>query len=282
VLTYYTPQSGVGSSGAGWLAAATIPLLLGAVIFIVALLSGAFYLCILKWPGGEFPLGAICPPESEAMESTIVPTIAPTETAESTGPDPTLVPTPIAQILSFSAQPQQVTYKTMGTVSLLWDGEGISEVALFDQFGEQLPLTAANQSTGRYEIPIASLGYGDNTFQLTIVGEDDQDRSRTVVVQSTAHICEVAEDIPLYAGPDLGGPLASPRANDQVIVLGRTADMLWLRVAYNDLVVLSEQAWVQASAVTCLGSAPPFDQYVTVESGVASPVESDMTPSPTP
>ena len=281
VLTYYTPTSGGGgSSRAGLLAAATIPLLLGAVIFVLALLAGAFYLGILDWPGeGDPPFGTIGPDE-EDLATPAPPTAAPTQIPESTGPTPTLVPTPIAEILNFSAQPAQVTYNTSGTVSLSWEVDGVNEVALIDPFGEALPLTAANQSTSRYDIPIASMGYGDNTFQLTIAGDDNQDRSRTVVVQAIAHICEVTAGVPLFVGPDLGGALASPRVNDQVIVLGRTEDVLWLRVAYNDLTILSEQAWAQAEAVTCLGSAPPFDQYIVTDTGVVTPTEDTATSTP--
>ena len=258
-----------------WVAGAALPLLLGGGVLAAVLVAALFLF-------GVLPFGKGAAPEEGEVTGGVAEEVV-VATATLPAPTPSLIPTPAAEIIEFSAQPEEVIFRTEGNVALVWLAEGAVSVALFDELDRQLPLTADNLSTGRYEIPIASLDWGEHTYQLTVMGEDRVRRSETASVMVRSVVCERAsEEFEAFTRPS---PLASPAPpfeSNQLVVIGRSPDALWLRVGYNNLSApeWDAEGWMSRDWVLCPPDSPPFEQYVVLgEEGQLPPPAVESAPA---
>ncbi len=271
VLATYTPDS---SSWWLWLAGAILPLGLGAMLILLAVIAGLAFLGVLPLPGFRPEAAVTLPPSETAAASTVV-----------YQPDPSLVPTPAADILDFSVQPNPVIYRTTGEVVFTWRMVNATRVELFDSAGQPVILSANDLSTGQHRYPAQLLTWGDHVFTLTVTGEDGQQRSRSVVVTVRSVICRaVSQDVPIYTLPDLNSPLAPPLDARDLAITGRSTDSLWVQVAYNDLQTFTMQGWLPADWVSCPTGSPSVGEYVALEQTsfeqVTPSPETASTPSP--
>jgi hypothetical protein len=273
-------------SWTGWLVRVGLPLLLGGLLLLV-FVAGAFFFL------SGTPLPFVAESLAGAASATPAkPTADPALAAPPEGPTPSVIPTPMAAILEFSASPTEVTYRTDGNVTLSWRVENQVSVSISDENGAQLPLSANDLSTGRFEIPIADLAWGEHTYQLTIVGDDNIRRAESVTITVNSLRCTVdPEQAEVFTRPnDLSAPAPGFESND-LVILGRNEDGSWLWVGYNDLSApeWNEEGWVQREQVDC-PPGPPFDRYILVngegtplppgEGGETQTPESEKTQTP--
>jgi serine/threonine protein kinase len=248
----------------------------GALGLVVML--GLIGLGFAIWPRGG---GAVEGTEGAVQDS---PTAVSVLSAPPQGPTPTLIPTPMAEILEFTASPTEVTYRTDGSVTLAWRTENQVSISISDENGAQLPLSVNDLSTGRYEIPVADLAWGEHTYQLTIVGDDNIRRSHSVMITVNSLRCAVdLEQAEVFTRPnDLSMPAPDFESND-LVILGRNEDGSWLWVGYNDLSApeWNEEGWVQREQVDC-PPGTPFDRYILVDQfGIPLlPDEGEQTQTP--
>lgn len=251
VAAYQAPVIGrytISPSWPGWLLGAGVPMLLGAALVIFLLIAA-----------GLVALGVI--PLTLQSPTGVAPAPTSGGNAAPLPPTPTLIATAAGSINEFVAEQQQVPFATSGAVTLRWNTEGAQSVVLVGPGGDEIKLTAAEISTGRYEFPIANLALGANQFALTITGDDGQERTRYVTVIALAAACRLDPGTLVYAQPD---PVSAPGPElrgEDVIVIGRTADSLWALIAYNDLSTLEDQGWVAADALACSSNSPPLAEY---------------------
>ncbi len=254
-----------------WLLGAGVPMLLGALVVLAVIAAGLLYVGLLPWPFGASPFAT-----PVVITSVVQPTVA--EALAPSGPTPTQVPTPQASIDVFTATPPEVIYRTAGLFRLEWQVWGAQELTLLGPGDVPIPLSEENLGSERIELPTEELAYGDNAFTLTVTGADGQPRTRTVVVTAKASFCTVEVSTPVYSAPDPEADAAPPLTANQVVIMGRTADLGWLRVSYNDLTTLSVQGWVEAGVVTCAPEAPPLGRYLVLRPD-GTP---DASPAPSP
>jgi hypothetical protein len=202
--------------------------------------------------------------ESAAPEGTTAETEVAAQPDE---PSPSVIPTPVAAILEFSASPTEVTYRTDGNVTLSWRVENPVSVSVLDENEEFLPLSADDLSTGRYEIPAASLEWGEHTYQLTIVGDDNIRRSEAVTITVNSFRCTVdPAEAEVFARPNSISVRAPDFESGDLVILGRNEDGDWLWVGYNDLSApeWNDEGWVQHELVEC-PPGTPFERYIVVD-----------------
>jgi hypothetical protein len=221
--------------------------------------GGLYFLGIIRLPSGE----------TAAATTAAVEIDSPIQGTAPSAIDPTQVPTPVASIADFSADPAEVIYQTQGTVLLRWTVESAGQVALFGPGEREIALTPGNRSTSSFELPISALNLGNNEYTLTVTGKDGQDRSRSAVVQAVALPCIIPSTTKAFTLPNVASDPAAQFATDQVVILGRTESSLWAQVAYNDLESLTIRAWIAADALTCPPGVPAIDEFLVIP-GVTS------------
>jgi len=254
-----------------WLIGAGVPLIAGAALVLLLIIA-------LLFAFGIFSVPFIAPRTTPTAEVTLqaISSLA----APSPGPTWTPVLPRAAEIANFSVSNEEVIYQTQGTITIIWDATDATEVTLVGPDGKEIPLSAANQSAQRYEIPISDLSFGPNTFTLTVTGRDGLEKSRSLVARAIAPICTIRSGAVAYSLPDPKSEPAPQFASDQAVIVGRTDDSQWVRIAYNDLDSLTIRGWLPAANIACGPGSPPIDNYVVVE-GVQS-LSPDVTPSATP
>ncbi len=256
-----------------WLAGIGAPILLGAAAVVIGLVAVLIYLKVLPWPFGLLMPDRPVAPAVVMTDSLPAMTLAPADV-------PTLLPTPVASIESFTADPPEVIYRTDEMLRLNWKASGAREIILIGADGAPLPLSAVEISTGQYVMSIGDLPLGQARFTLTVIGEDGQERTRTLDVPVSARICSVSSTAQAFTQPDEAAALALPFESDQVIIVGRTSDSRWLRIAYNDPDSLAVQGWIAADQVTCPPGSPPLDAYLPLQ-GAPGRSPGASTPAPT-
>lgn len=264
VLAQYRPSSpGV----AGWLAALSIPVILGLFVGIAALIFIALYAMGV----GPFkqPLlvglgGATSVPPTPAASTADLPVIATL----------TPVPTAASNITRFEATPARTTYRTSGRIIFTWEVVDARSVRLTDPAGNPLPLPESAAQGGTYEFPVASLRPGPNQFNLIVVGSDNSQETQLAVVITQWQTCTASPAASLpRVEPNLDAdpapPLPEPAAADgpvDVVVTGRTpldaSEGLWLLVAYDDLINLDVEGWLPAAEVQCPAEVNPENYAV--------------------
>jgi pSer/pThr/pTyr-binding forkhead associated (FHA) protein len=258
IQAYYTLKP----SWTGWLIRVGLPLLLGGLL-LLGFVAGAFFFL----SDAPLPFGVGSRAEAVASTTPDNPTADPALAAPPEGPTPSVIPTPMAAILEFSASPTEVTYRTDGNVTLSWRVENQVSVSISDENGAQLPLSANDLSTGRYEIPIADLEWGEHTYQLRIFGDDNEPRSQLVTITVNSLRCTVdLEEAAVFTRPnDLSASAPDFESND-LVILGRNEEGGWLWVGYNDLSApeWNDEGWVQREQVDC-PPGTPFDRYILVD-----------------
>lgn len=267
VISTYTLQP----SWPKWVIGAAVPILFGVLVVLALLLGVLSYVGIIRLPEG---LPAI------TGEETKLPSTEQPAAQGTTGPTPTLVATLVAEIGDFSATPESPIYQTRGAVTLRWDVAGGEQITLVGPDGLPIDLSPANLSTRHYEISIADLALGPNQYSLTVTGSDGQNRTRTLVINTTASSCTVNEGVDAFSQPD---PTSEPLLDfegGEVIIVGRTSDSAFVRIAYGDLTGLDVQGWVPADQVLCGPSSPPLSDYLIVSNGSAGTEEPKATATP--
>jgi len=250
-------------SWTGWLARVGLPLLLGGFLLLVVVVGGFLLLSgapLPFLPGSAPETVEVLTPEGMTADAEIA--------AEPSGPTPSVIPTPVAAIVEFSASPTEITYRTDGNVTLSWRVQNPVSVSVRDENDALLPLSAADLSTGRYEIPAASLDWGEHTYQLTIVGDDNIRRSESVTITVNSFRCTVdPADAEVFTRPNLLSAAAPDFESLEMVILGRTEDADWLWVGYNNLSApeWDTEGWIQAEFVQCPTGSVPFDRYIVVD-----------------
>lgn len=262
----YAPP--VRTSWLAWAAGLTVPLVVVGLLALIVAVAALIYLDVLPLP--RFIVATQATPTAEAA------LLSPTP-----GPTPSLIPTPSAAIHDFAATPEEVRYHTRGEVLFTWRASGATDIRLTDESGTDLPLSAADKSTGRHSLPIRALERGEHTFTLTVIGADGQPVSRSVTVAVVSVVCTVSDfqTATVYTHPDPAAPPAPPLLGPQVLINGRSEDALWVQVAYNDLETFSQVGWLPADRVACSPGDPPLTDYEVL---VVSTTPPPVTPSPLP
>ena len=161
-------------------------------------------------------------------------------------------------------------------MTLSWRVQNQVSVSITDENDELLPLSADDLSTGRYEIPIADMEWGEHAYQLTIVGDDNIRRSEAVTITVNSFRCTVApEEAEAYTRPNPLSRAAPAFESFEMVILGRTEDNNWLWVGYNDLSApeWDAEGWVRRELVECPPGVP-FERYIVVDE-VGNPLEPD-------
>jgi hypothetical protein len=256
-------------SWTGWLVRVGLPLLLGGLLLLAFVVGGFLILSGTPLPflsDSSAVEAESAPPESPTAESELV---APPE-----GPTPSVIPTPMAEIQEFSASPTEVTYRTDGNVTLSWRVQNQVSVSISDENDESLPLSANDLSTGRYDIPIVDLEWGEHTYQLRIFGDDNEPRSRLATVTVNSFRCTVDPEVTeAFSRPNSLSAPAPAFESSEMVILGRTTEGDWLWIGYNNLSApeWDAEGWIQREAAECPPGVP-FDRYVVVdEVGVPLP-----------
>lgn len=258
-----------------WAAGLSLPLLVGGLLaLIVAIAALIYFFDLLPLPR---PIGGAASQPTPTGEAAL---LSPTP-----GPTPSLIPTPAATIRDFAASPAEVFYHTRGDVLFTWQVSGATDIRLSDESGADLPLSAADKSTGRHSLPVRALERGEHTFTLTVIGADGQPVSRSITVVVRSVVCTVTDEMTaVYALPDPSTLQADMRlSGPQVLINGRSEDALWVQVAYNDLRTFSLQGWLPAYWITCPPDAPAIADYVVLAASTTPPpMPSTATPQALP
>lgn len=247
-----------------WLIGAGVPILVGAV-FVFALVALLLYGLTM---GEDDPTAT-----PESTENAIKVTA---------GPTPTLLPTQAGEIGEFTAEPTEVVYQTTDTVTLRWNASNADEVELSGSDGLPIRLSAGNISSGSYEVPISQLSLGENSFTLTIRGSDGQVRSRSTVISVNAALCMVVEEARPFSAPNPESPPGPPLESSQAIIIGRSPDSQWVRIAYNNLSSLTIRGWLPYTQLSCSPATPPIEEFVVIEALDSQTESVTQTPAPSP
>lgn len=248
-----------------WVIGAGVPILLGAVLVFGLLALGLYGLATV----GEDDLTPTAQPATNPVG------------AATSGPTPTVIPSLAADIGDFSAQPSDVVYQTNASVILRWNANNADNVELTGPDNLPIRLSAGNISSGSYELPISSLSLGSNSFTLTIVGSDGQDRSRTIVVKTNAAVCMVIEETRPLSAPNPDAPPSAELESSEAIIIGRSPDSQWVRIAYNNLNSLTVRGWLPYTQLSCSPATPPVEDFVVIESLDSQTESVTQTPEPT-
>jgi len=254
-----------------WVAGFSLPLLVGGLLTLILAIAALIYFDVFPVP--RLIGGAVSQPTPTGESALLSPT---------PGPTPSLIPTPAAVIHDFAVSPAEVFYHTRGDVLFTWRVSGATDIRLSDESGADLPLSAADKSTGRHSLPVRALERGEHTFILTAVGVDGQPVSRTVTIAVKSVVCTVVDVMTtIYTSPNPSAPPADmPLFSPQVLINGRSEDALWVQVAYNDLETFSLQGWLPAYQVTCPLDSPAIEDYVVLAASTTPPPTLSPTPLP--
>jgi hypothetical protein len=265
VAFYHETGDGAALTGAAWVAGLlSVPMMGFAFVALIVLAGVLVYVGVIPRPG-FWPASLVRGGSGAAVAVTA--TISPPTAT----PEPTIIPTPVVQITTFSAQPTKITFGTVETISFAWDVMGIDKASTYIiKIGEsgELRIGAEQWATRRLEVPVGSLvnagEWGENTYTLEVMGNDGISRSSAIKITITPVRCTIGDGAEIYELPDSDSQATPAPESGEVAIGGRTEDRAWLQVwslADHNLL-----GWAETRALTC-PLEPTLDEYIVTQPG---------------